>query len=212
MTTALTENHANADFTTGLAVPSNGTDSAVWSGEVVAAFQEIVDRTQRLKLFWNPDAPVFRIPLTAGIDSGGNFAINLSSNRTYWTQTSVAGVGNVSFPLSGVLPVGRKVTGVDAYWFNANTVNVSIGTKPTISLYKGSITIGGTAGGSTLVSTVTDPTAVLGTYQTVHLISLTGLTEVIDTDEELYVKLTGETGANSTTDGRLVGLRVTLGP
>ncbi len=133
-----------------------------------------------------------------------------------WNQTSVADGGTLRF-LVPTLPVGSKILGASAYWGNQNTTNVAIGTMPRLQLQKRVNTVGvafvnAVGNGTELtVGTATDATAVLATYKLIHLISITGLAVVIGEHDEYALDFRGETGANSTTGGTLIGLRLQVG-
>jgi hypothetical protein len=212
MTTALTENQADADFSTGLAVPSNGTDSALWGPEVVSAFQELADRTQRLRL-WLPDAPPIHVPMQGLVSGLSNFTQTTATNRTIYSQSSVAAAGSVYFLLPP-LPTGRKITAVAARWQNTGTVTLPTGVMPVVRLYRQSVVLGGdwAATASVLVGSQADTTATVGAYKLNHDITLSGLSETISDDNDYLIKFEGEgAGANSVIGGNLMALRLTLG-
>jgi hypothetical protein len=220
MTTALTETPANADFSTGLAVPSNGTDSALWGPEVVSAFQEIADRTQALAKLsaavMSGGVPTKKVLVPIGYQlrtSITSFAYVFSSGAPYWQQTSVAAAGAIDFEVPQ-LPIGAKITGAYAWWANTNNTTLPVGTMPILSLKKNIYSVGSGADPGTYDTTVAsqaDTTAVVATYKLMHKIAITGLSEVVAEDVHYRVMLEGETGANSTTGGNLAMIVMTLG-
>lgn len=155
------------------------------------------------------------IPLDPVYNASARFTQGLTP-CVDWNQTSVASAGELRF-LVPALPVGAKILGVSAYWGNQFTTNVAIGTMPSVRLYKRVNSVGvaftNAVGNGTevTVGTATDGTGVLATYKLIHLISLTGLTQVIGEHDEYAIGFTGETGANSVTGGTLIGVRLQVG-
>jgi hypothetical protein len=210
MAHTLSETHGNANFGTGLTVPDNGDSGSTWWGVLIAAYQQIVDRLQRLRL-WVPDAPTVRVVLSDALQVGTRFVFASETSGLTWRQDDVASVGELQFELRN-LPVGRKITGVTAYWLNKNNAVLPVTSMPTVELLKHSVATGDAwTSAKTSVGSQADTTAVVATYRLMHAISLTGLSETIAEDTEYYVKFSGETGTNATTGGNLTGIRVTLG-
>ncbi len=182
-----------------------------------ASAQDLADRTIALATLMGFNGTVRNLPIAL------NPVINLSSRFAQgatpcidYNQTSVTDGGTLRF-LVPTLPIGAKILGVSAYWGNQNTTNVAIGTMPRLQLYRRVNTIGvafiNAIGNGTeaTIGTVTDTTAVLATYKLIHAISITGLAQVVGADDEYAIDFRGETGANSTTGGTLIGLRMTVG-
>ena len=211
MPTSLTENAANADFATGLPVPANGDNGSSWGPQVIVGLQEIVDRTQWLK-GWIQTTPSIVIPLLMQGNLSTRFSgtVFTPDNYPYIEQTNVSTAGLAWFPIAGRLPVGRKITGATAYWFNTNTTTMPA-VKPKLSIAKKSKTLTNwftTA--YTVVGSLTDPTTVVATYNQSHAIALTGLSETIADGTEYHVTFEGETSTNSTSGGVLLSLTVQL--
>lgn len=206
MSHALSEVAASADFVTPLTVPDNGDDFTASCAVVVSAEQAIANREQWLKS-WLPNSPVMRIPLVPTINTSSRFTAQ-TGTAAAWGQTSVADVGGLLFSLSGLLPAGRKIQSVTATIQNQFTTNVAIGTKPAIELKRQICTAGGAFSS---LGVVTDPTAVLATYQVNHDFGISALGHTIDANSEYAILFTGETGANSVIGLILMRIYVTLG-
>jgi hypothetical protein len=136
----------------------------------------------------------------------------LVSGLSNFTQTTVSSAGSVYFLLPPLV-VGRKITGVTAYWQNTSTTTLPTGVMPVVSLYKQTVAVGGSwsTDATTLVGSQADTTATLAPYKLNHTIALTGLTETIAEGAEYLIKFQGEgAGANSVIGGNLMALRVHL--
>ena len=83
------------------------------------------------------------------------------------------------------------------------------GTMPTLTLFRQSGT-----GAPVSVATVTDTSASVAVYEAVHLLSLTGISETLDTTSptRYYAYITGEAGANSQLNLALVSLYGVVDP
>jgi hypothetical protein len=218
MTTALIENPANADFNTGLSVPVNGEAFLAACDAVVAAFQEGADRAQAL-------AKLLGLTMSGGIatrkilvplakelrNSSSVFTYVASSGAHYWQQSSV-GVGGLQFDVPQ-LPIGAKITGAYAWWANASNTTLPVTTMPALALEKNIYSVGAGAdpgGYNSTVASQADTTAVVGTYQLMHKIAITGLSEVVAEDVVYRVLFTGENSTNATTGGNLAAIFLTL--
>jgi hypothetical protein len=211
----LTENSANADFTTGLVVPNNGDSGTVWWNVLIDLFQEAADRFQWLK-GWQSSTPEHRVNLNPMLNTNARFAAQVPTGAApFWNQTDVTDAGALYFPVTG-LAVGRKITKVTAIWANATNAvaATSIGTPPAVSLIKHNVASGTVVAftdTSTVVATGTDATAVVADYQKLHNIASATFSETISDSFEYLVKFTGENGANKAAGGTLRGIRLTLG-
>lgn len=218
MSSALTETATNADFGTGLIAPDVGADFTTECNTTRSAFQEIVDRSQALRLLSGVvmasglATKKVMVPIGYALRNAGEFTYVSSSGAHYYQQTSVAGVGNLQFEVPQ-LPIGSKITGAYAWWANPNNVALAVGTMPALALTKNVYSVGAGASPGTYdaaVASASDATAVVGTYQLMHKVAITGLSEVVAEDVVYRVGFTGETGANATTGGNLAAIFVTL--
>lgn len=214
MPTALAENQANANFAVGLPVPANGDNGSSWGPQVIISLQQLADRDQKLwKLIGSTAAPSVHIPMQGLVSGLSNFTQSTATNRTIYSQSSVAAAGAVYFLLPP-LPTGLKITTVSARWQNTGTVSLPTGVMPAVSLYKQSVVLGGdwSATATTLVGSQADTTASVPAYKLNHDITLSALTETISDDFDYLIKFQGEgAGANSVIGGNLMALRVALG-
>ncbi len=211
MTRVITGVPGNADFTTGLICPVVGEPGTQWWNEYEGMFQELADEAQWLKQ-WLQTTPSVHIPLNPFSSGLSNFTVTVATNRLQVQQTSVASAGTAYFAVPP-LPVGRKITGITAYWQNTSTTTLPTGVMPLVALYRQSITLGASwsSTASVLVGSQADTSATAGAYNANHTIALTGLADIIVEDTEYLVKFQGEgAGANSTVGGTLMGLRVNL--
>jgi hypothetical protein len=113
---------------------------------------------------------------------------------TYVYQSSVAGVGAAEITFAASPRVGT-LTSIALSVKGAGGHGGLPGTMPNISIYR---EVPG-AGGSTLLGTQSDTSASTGAYETLHTITVAGLTEAL-TQTNLYrLVVLGETGANAAT-------------
>ena len=209
MSTVITESAGNANFGTGLTVPATGDPGSTWWNVYLAGKQQLADRTQWLKT-WLPTSPIIKIPIHVPFF---NTSSRFTSYIGYHIQTSVASVGGLQFELPP-LPAGRKIQAVTARWGNPSTANIAIGTKPKITLLRSSAMSVGVDPSTIASSTVTsasDTTAVLATYQALHDFGPTGVAHTISDDYIYTLLFEGETGANSVGGGYLTSIYLTLG-
>jgi len=219
MPTALTEDAGNADFGTGLPVPSNGDDSADWFPQLIAAYQQLADRSQALAqlsgaaMSGGGSTRKILVPIVAAVlNSGSIFTYVASSGAHYWQQTSVAGVGGLRFEVPQ-LPIGATIAGVYAWVANDANTTLPVGTMPALLLTKNVYSVGSAADPGTYDATVgsaSDATAVVATYKLMHKNAITGLTEVVAQDVIYRIMLTGETGANAATGLNLAAIFIEL--
>lgn len=223
MSSALTENAANANFSVGLQAPDVGVDFTTECNLLrTGSLQQLCDRSQAQAkldgLVMSGSTPTKKIivPTAQGNQlrtSITSFAYVFSSGAHYWQQTSVAAAGAIDFEVPS-LPIGAKITGAYALVANTNNTTLPVGTMPILTLKKNVYTVGAAADPGTYDSTVSsqaDTTAVVATYKLMHKIAITGLSEVVAEDVVYRVMLEGETGANSTTGLNLATIVITLG-
>jgi hypothetical protein len=192
MSTTLTENPANADFSTGLLVPANGDDFTTSCSLVTGnTLQEIADRTQWLK-GWLSTNPVVVVPLTAVANVSSRFTLGSDGDR--YSQTSIASAGGLSF-LIPPLPIGRKILRVVARWQNGGAASLpTLTARASVTLFKVSTAVGSDFDGApnVTVNSAFDSAATLAEYKLIHEISAT-TSEVVDSDHIYFVSFKGET-------------------
>jgi len=220
MPTALTEDASNADFSTGLAIPSNGDDSADWFPNLITIPQQLADRSQALAALagavMSGGAPTKKIlvPLAVALrNTGPDFTYTFSSGAHYWQQNSVASGGALDFEVPQ-LPIGAVITGVYAWWANTNNTTLPISTMPTLALKKSVYSVGAGADPGAYDSTVAsgvDATASSAVYKLMHKISITAINETVAEDVVYRVGFVGEASTNSTTGGNLAAIYIELG-
>lgn len=202
MSHALTENAASANFGSGLVVPDNGDDFTASCAVVVAAAQQLADRSQLVNGYVQTRV---RVPLITNFNNNSRFAVVNPTDSCFWQQTDVTSFGGLLFSL-GNIPSGRTISSITAYVLNPNTTTLPIGTQPTLQLHRYSHSLGTLA----TIATVSDTTAVLATYNADHALTLSGINHVIIDDYEYSILVTGETGANAVAGFELTGLVVNL--
>lgn len=201
MSHSLTETGSNAVFTVGLTVPDNGDDFDDSCELVVGADGQLADRTQWL-YGWFGSSPRSKVNL------GGAWASSFTRDASVgaWNQSAISSSAHVS-AYGTFLPTGRKITGATATIRNPLTANVAIGTMPKLEVVKRSMV----TGTETILGSQSDTTAVLATYQAFHSVTVTGLSSTIDDNNEYYLRLRGEDGANAVTGLQLARMFFTLG-
>jgi hypothetical protein len=123
-----------------------------------------------------------------------------------YVQSDVTSAKELIFPIA--LEYGITVSRIMAMLSCAGVTHSSLpATMPTISLQKKSVGLGVAEGSWTNITTVTDSSATVGTYDSTHLVSTAAISEII-ADNYLYrIKITGETGTNSLIGLKLIDLK-----
>ncbi len=199
MSTVLTGTAANADFATGLTRPDSGEDPSVWSLVIENNLQEIEDREQALRVLAGVSSSktkIIPVPLVRMFDPDYDSVATtwirvISSGSDYWNGPSG---GDTIYFEAPPLPVGAKITSVYAY-LNGNGVGTLPSPMPTLTLTKNAFAVGGSTADST-VGSQADTTAVLATYNLVHLITISGLTETVADAASYRIQVT-TSGSNS---------------
>ena len=201
MSTQLTEAASDADFITGLTVPTSGESGTVWWGIIIAALQQLSDRSQALKLA-SPGVVSTQLPLafTSALASS-HFSI-VTQGAPLWYQSDTSAAGSLFLHLDQ-LPPGMVITSITVRWSGnagpGGTPHVTAGgtpvTMPTLRLYYHDI---GT-NSQTTVGTATDASASAAVYDALHDITLT-VNHTVITGKQYYIRITGETGSFAVDD------------
>jgi hypothetical protein len=212
MSTVLTGTPANANFGTGLTRPDSGEDPSIWSSILEQQLQQIEDREQWLKL-WLPTSRLLTVPIAYSlINTSTRFDLTTSGGAHYWLQSSVASAGLLMFEVPW-MPPGVVIKGAHAWIGNGSATNLTGLTKPTLELNKSVLTVGGdpiVSNTEVSIGTASDATTVLATYQLLHKVEITGLSETV-TDNTIYrVRFTGETAGSATPNLAMSGIFVTV--
>lgn len=121
-----------------------------------------------------------------------------------YQQTSLTAPINAYYPL--YLPNGSVITAARAYLIGAAGHSALPAQMPTIRVESVVISTGTTGN---LIGTGTDASASVGAYETLHYMETTGTSAAIDrTTKAYHVAVTGESGANSTLNLIIWGVRV----
>ncbi len=194
MPTAVSETDT---YTAALQVPNDGED--VNQASLLSNFvQGLGNRTLHLKNKTPGVGATYQIEIplgSASLNIGTRFAFLESA--LLWQQTSVADGGALYFPLPLMAAYGT-LKEVHLIVDGGSTHGGVPATKPKITIMRNVATIGAasiTAPAS--VGTATDSSASVGSYELVHAISVTGLAVVPTDINTHWLKVEGETGANS---------------
>jgi hypothetical protein len=206
-------------FDASVTVPAGGDPRTAAS--VDGAFQSLTNRTKNLRKGVPGIAASYDIIVPAAT-TNVMFSVGYGGQLSWVFQTSVASAVQLFFPLSRLPPFGT-ITAVAALVNGQNPIAIAAAgaahhaalpaTKPTLQLFRADPTSGAAGNGTQIGATITDPSASVALYEVPHYISLTGLTEVIDTTKVYTAIVSGETGANSqVNDFTIVHFKITLAP
>lgn len=215
VTTALTENAANADFTTGLPVPQAGIDDFPTAAAFLAtaSLQELADRSQALAKFLGVASnqivraiPLLPMPALGDASFTPSTSGSVPTKAVVYVQSDTSGAGYLGFSLDP-LPVGAKIVSLTAFvQGSVGAAHAGLpGTLPSLSLIRqqaaGVVQVGSTQG---------DTSASQAAYDASHQIVLT-LGQTVVSAYSYSVIFTGETGANAANNKLgLRGLYATL--
>jgi hypothetical protein len=203
MSTTLTENAANADFSTGLVVPTNGDDFTAACAVVVAAAQELADREQaiRLMLGATTGASVVRsvplVQLTPSITSG--WTQGFSTNSLWYYQHNLG--TSIFFGLHA-LPVGAKLVSITARIAGGNPMGLAISTHSALPAVMPTLKLWSQADGvaTQIGSTATDASADVSAYNAMHSLTCT-VNHTVLSAASYWIELAGENSTNAVVDG-----------
>ncbi len=212
MSTVQTETAANAAFSAGLTMPVTSDPGTQWWQVWLNAFQQIGDREQALRILAGVTTSNTRpipVPLIRSFDpdydtEATTWIRTLSSGSDYWGGPSTGDSIHFEAP---PLPIGSKITSVYAY-LNGNGVGSLPSPMPTLTLTKNAFPVGGSTADTT-VGSQADTTAVLATYNLVHLITISGLSETV-VDAGSYRITMATSGANSSCQLHAIRMVVAL--
>lgn len=197
MSITLTETPANSDFATGPLVPSDGDDFTASCDLITnVTVQKLADRSQalnRLLGMQGTNLSTRYVDITgAGMFGSTEFSpIFVGTPPNFgaaWTQTNVAGAGQIGFCLP--IPVGATLNRITARVGNIAAAHGSLpGVMPTIRV------VSMVDGLVTNIGSSTDSSANTTAYDAIHDLSCT-YAHVVQ-DGNYYVIVTGETGGGA---------------
>lgn len=206
MSTVITETAANANFSTGLTLPSAGESSSIWWDIYEDDFQQLADRTQRLSGLVNTGSSYeATIPLHGALAfSFDAWEFGTLGNGTgtigglLWGQADLGGA--LYIPLAP--PPGRTITAFRSrvrgnLGHLTTTIHSGLpATMPTTSLVRSKYD------GSAIevVDTVTDSSASVAVYDDDHDMTKTlSSPHTVSSDYSYYIRIVGEASTNAQT-------------
>jgi hypothetical protein len=167
------------------------------NAEFLATAQALANRTAWLREGMPGKAVAVEsdVPIAAPVATTNFISVN-SASHFYYQQDSVSGAGNLYFLVSN-LPKFGKIDVVKVFCAGSGHSSLPA-TKPMWELYRTPRAVGSAYPQSaTQVSTATDTSGNVATYDASHDIQATGINHTILTDNDYLLKFFGETGANS---------------
>lgn len=180
-------------FTSPITVPADGDAEAAAS--VITAFQALANRTANVRsgVQGIASAITARVPLSPVYNLVSIFVAQAGATNV-WLQTTT-GSSEIRFMIPHT--VTGKINSISVRCAGGTGAQHAAlpATMPLLRLLSIDLT---TAGGTqTVVSSVTDPSASVGAYETVHTLTLAAIAQTISANQEYVISLAGETGANS---------------
>lgn len=208
------------EFTSDIVVPDDSDPRSAASVRV--AFQRLANRSLNAKNRLDAtescvpgraasiSVPIALNPATAP----GQYTLDLDTTFGWrWLATATGGQFVVALPLP---PKGR-LTEFHVFVEGIGAHAALPAQRPLFHVYQTGWTPGGAASAYSVIGTATDPSATLAAYETVHAISLTGLSVDLswtpaEPGRALYLRIIGESGANSLAAGlALIGATAVIG-
>lgn len=171
--------------------------------------QWVANRTRWIKnrMLGVTAGDVLAIPLNIGYNLSARFSRTAAPMQVRQTDTTSAGA--VSFEITP--PCSCQLNSVTVIIKPAGAHGGLPGTMPTLSVWRWDPT---TETNTQLGSTTTDTSASVGVYEGAHTLTVSGLTETIDTETgtRFYALFTGESGANAVNNLNVNQCRATVSP
>lgn len=206
-------------------MPQNITDVNTWTtplqdladGDLIdgaaflAAQQGVGNRTEflRKRVYAGESGDTIRPQLVS--NDTAVWAIGAAGSAYALNQISAAGASILLMPLEP-LPKSGLLTSVSINLAGAAGHAGLPGTMPTLRLYRQDI--GSVAAPTQVGATITDTSASVAAYELSHALTITGLTEALahDSGNRYYIRVTGETGANSVAGLALLDVAALVNP
>lgn len=150
--------------------------------------------------------PLIAMPLDTSLATAWTFG---NSGSAYAINQGTTGSAGLIF-LELALPKSCRLTTLSVILAGATGHVALPATMPTVQLHRQDT---GSVAAPTLVASATDTSATFAAYELAHAVTLTGLSEVIaHSGNRWYVRVSGETGANSVAGLALLSLEGTVTP
>lgn len=201
-------------YTSPVIVPANG--EAVDGAGLVVSAQGLANQIEhtRQRLLGVATNYKWELPLQyPWANTNTRFTVSASG---YWEQTSVADGGPIYFQAA---PMPAFGTIKEVHLEVANVVHGAFpAVRPFMNIFKHGNILGdaafGSGGGTGPLgaSYASDPTVAIADYDNVHLISVTGLSEVLTDYNRYMLVVSGESGANSLVGFKFARAWLVIGP